>query len=167
LKFNNEQAVTGGILTIPLLSASLAGASVGAELEILEARFFTAIVLLAILTTLPGPLVAKSFVHRMKIHFPAGIKDIDKFIYSTEPKAEEESIVYESRYVKDWDEEEADDITAIYELEEIPEEGLEPEMLEKEAYDMMDVFQDEVEEEEEEVDEEIHQHHHQKIHAKK
>jgi len=147
LKFDAEHAVTAGILTIPLLSASLAGAQVGKEIGILDGKYFTAIVLLAVLTTLPGPIVAKYFVHKMKVHFPKGIDGIEQFIYSVEPAPTKSDTVYEMMYSTDTDPDIIED--AIYELVEIPEEGLEPEILEREAYDMIDVFEDEEHEEEE------------------
>jgi Kef-type K+ transport system membrane component KefB len=150
LKFNTEQAVTGGILTIPLLSASLAGAQVGKELGILEDRFFTAVVLLAVLTTLPGPLIAKSLVHQMKIHFPKGHDDIDRYIYSVEPLPVKRAGIYEMMYSTDKEAHVIED--AIYEMVAVPEEGLEPEILEREAYDMIDIFEDEEHEEEERVE---------------
>lgn len=155
LKFNSEQAVTGGILTIPLLSASLAGASVGHEVGILTDEYFTAIVLMAVLTTIPGPIIAKNFVHRMKIHFPAGHSDIDKYVYTVEPEEKKDDFLYEVMYETDAD---GETYSMVYQMDEIPEEGLEPQLLEREAFDMMDVFQDEIDEEEHLTDEEIKQH---------
>jgi Kef-type K+ transport system membrane component KefB len=61
-------SISGGLLTVPMLSATLAGGAVGVELGILEPRFFNAIVILCVVTTLCGLTFAKPLLAK---HLPA------------------------------------------------------------------------------------------------
>lgn len=67
--FGNDKGLCAGLMTVPQLSATLAAAAIGKELGILDEQFFNAIVLLAVLTTLPAPILVKLIISRRKITF--------------------------------------------------------------------------------------------------
>ena len=67
--FSNHKGVLAGLMTIPQLSATLAAAAVGLQLQIIDARFFNAIVCLSIITTLPVPTLVKILINKWKVPF--------------------------------------------------------------------------------------------------
>ena len=67
--FANDQGICAGLMTVPQLSATLAAASIGKELGMLDANFFNAIVILSIVTTLPIPTLVRLIVERRRIQF--------------------------------------------------------------------------------------------------
>lgn len=67
--FSNAKGLCAGLMTIPQLSATLAAAAVGLELQIIEPSFFNAIVCLSIVTTLPVPTLVKLLILRLNIQF--------------------------------------------------------------------------------------------------
>ncbi len=67
--FSNIKGLCAGLMTVPQLSATLAAASIGKELGMLDANFFNAIVILSIVTTLPVPTLVRLIIERSNITF--------------------------------------------------------------------------------------------------
>lgn len=67
--FPSAQGVCAGLMTVPQLSATLAAASIGKSLGILDTNFFNAIVILSIITTLPVPTLVRLLIKRKHIEF--------------------------------------------------------------------------------------------------
>ncbi len=68
-KFPGSQAFCAGLMTVPQLSATLAAASIGKELGMLDANFFNAIIILSIVTTLPVPTLVRIIIERTRAPF--------------------------------------------------------------------------------------------------
>ena len=56
-------------MTVPQLSATLAAAAIGKDAGILDDRFFNAIIILSIITTLPIPSLVRAVLHYGKNEF--------------------------------------------------------------------------------------------------
>jgi Kef-type K+ transport system membrane component KefB len=69
--FSNPKGICAGLMTVPQLSATLAAAAVALQLNMLEARFFNAIVCLSILTTMPVPTLVRLLIVKKQITFDA------------------------------------------------------------------------------------------------
>jgi len=69
--FSNAKAICAGLMTVPQLSATLAAAAVALQLQMLELRFFNAIVCLSILTTMPVPTLLRVLIVKKGIQFVA------------------------------------------------------------------------------------------------
>jgi Kef-type K+ transport system membrane component KefB len=67
--FGHKKGVCAGLMTVPQLSATLAAATVGLELQILDPTFFNVIVCLSIVTTLPVPTLVNIAIERWNIKF--------------------------------------------------------------------------------------------------
>lgn len=67
--FSNRKGFLAGLMTVPQLSATLAAAAVGLQLQIIDARFFNAIVCLSIITTLPVPLLVRVLIEKWQLKF--------------------------------------------------------------------------------------------------
>lgn len=67
--FSHKKAICAGLMTVPQLTATLAAAAVGLELEIIDQRFFNAIVCLSIATTIPVPTLVRLLIIKGKITF--------------------------------------------------------------------------------------------------
>ena len=68
-KYPGSQAFCAGLMTVPQLSATLAAASIGKELGMLDANFFNAVIILSIVTTLPIPTLVRLIIERIKTPF--------------------------------------------------------------------------------------------------
>lgn len=64
LKYSKLKSFCGGLLTVPSLTASLVGATIGRELGILSEGFFVAIVVMALLTSTIIPIYVKNLVSK-------------------------------------------------------------------------------------------------------
>ena len=67
--FSSSQGVAAGLMTVPQLSATLAAAAIGKDLGMLDEKFFNAIIILSIVTTLPIPSLVKLLISRSKADF--------------------------------------------------------------------------------------------------
>ncbi len=67
--FSSLKGLCAGLMTVPQLSATLAAASIGKELGILDENFFNAIIVLSIVTTLPIPSLVRFVITRGKLTF--------------------------------------------------------------------------------------------------
>lgn len=67
--FSNGHGLAAGLMTVPQLSATLAAAAIGKELGMLDGKFFNAIIILSIVTTLPIPTLVRLLIERRKLHF--------------------------------------------------------------------------------------------------
>ena len=67
--FSRSQGLAAGLMTVPQLSATLAAAAIGKEIGLLDGRFFNAIIILSIVTTLPIPSLVKLVISRGKDNF--------------------------------------------------------------------------------------------------
>ncbi|MFO7827540.1 MAG: cation:proton antiporter [Bacteroidales bacterium] len=67
--FSNRKGVLAGLMTVPQLSATIAAAAVGLSLNIIPDKFFNAIIILSILTTIPIPIILKVFIIKAKVRF--------------------------------------------------------------------------------------------------
>ena len=67
--FGHKKGVCAGLMTVPQLSATLAAATVGLELQIIDPNFFNAMVCLSIITTLPVPTLVNIAIERWNIKF--------------------------------------------------------------------------------------------------
>ncbi|HPG30159.1 MAG TPA: cation:proton antiporter [bacterium] len=86
--FSNKKSVCAGLMTVPQLSATLAAAAVGLELNIIDKVFFNSIVFLSIVTTIPVPILIKIFIEKGNIKFDS-IED--KLNIIKEPENKEDS----------------------------------------------------------------------------
>ncbi len=62
--FDNRQGLCAGLMTVPQLSATLAAATVGKNLNMLDDNFFNAIIILSIVTTIPIPSLVRFIIYR-------------------------------------------------------------------------------------------------------
>jgi Kef-type K+ transport system membrane component KefB len=79
--FGHKKAFCAGLMTVPQLSATLAAATVGLELQIIDSTFFNAIICLSIITTLPIPTMVKIVIDRWGLSFDRPedrISDLDE-----------------------------------------------------------------------------------------
>lgn len=67
--FNDKKGFLAGLMTVPQLSATLAAAAVGLQLQIIDSRFFNAIVCLSIVTTLPVPWLVRVLIKKWNVSF--------------------------------------------------------------------------------------------------
>jgi len=67
--FSSSQGLAAGLMTVPQLSATLAAAAIGKDLGMLDEKFFNAIIILSIVTTLPIPSLVKLVISRSKADF--------------------------------------------------------------------------------------------------
>mgnify|MGYP000910980677 CR=1 FL=1 len=82
--FDYKKGLCAGLMTVPLLSATLAAAAVALQLQMISAIFFNAIVCLSILTTLPIPSVVKLVIKKGNIQFGQADDEVTAMI----PEAE-------------------------------------------------------------------------------
>lgn len=68
--FKNRAAIAAGLMTVPQLSATLTAAAIGNNLGIIDAKFFNAIIILSIVTTLPIPSLVKMVIFRGRKTIP-------------------------------------------------------------------------------------------------
>uniref|UniRef100_A9A6D9 Sodium/hydrogen exchanger n=1 Tax=Methanococcus maripaludis (strain C6 / ATCC BAA-1332) TaxID=444158 RepID=A9A6D9_METM6 len=64
LDYNKLKSFCGGLLTVPSLTASLVGATLGRDLGILPEKFFVAVVVIALLTSTVAPIYVKNLVSK-------------------------------------------------------------------------------------------------------
>ena len=67
--FSRSQGLAAGLMTVPQLSATLAAAAIGKEIGLLDGKFFNAIIILSIVTTLPIPSLVKLVISKGKDNF--------------------------------------------------------------------------------------------------
>ena len=67
--YGNKSSLAAGLMTVPQLSATLAAAAIGKDAGILDDRFFNAIIILSIITTLPIPSLVRFVLHYGKTEF--------------------------------------------------------------------------------------------------
>ena len=67
--FSRSQGLAAGLMTVPQLSATLAAAAIGKEIGLLDGKFFNAIIVLSIITTLPIPSLVKLVISKGKDNF--------------------------------------------------------------------------------------------------
>jgi len=67
--FSNAHGLCAGLMTVPQLSATLAAATVGKNLNMLDNNFFNAIVVLSIVTTIPIPSLVRGIIEHRKLKF--------------------------------------------------------------------------------------------------
>lgn len=67
--FSNMHGLCAGLMTVPQLSATLAAATVGKHLNMLDNNFFNAIVVMSIVTTIPIPSLVRAIITRRKLKF--------------------------------------------------------------------------------------------------
>lgn len=72
---SNAKGLCAGLMTVPQLSATLAAASIGKELGMLNDNFFNAIIILSIVTTLPIPSLVKWVISAFNIKFEDQLAD--------------------------------------------------------------------------------------------
>ena len=60
--FRHRAGIAAGLMTVPQLSATLTAAAIGRNLDIIDAQFFNAIVILSIVTTLPVPNLVRAVI---------------------------------------------------------------------------------------------------------
>ena len=81
--YSNKASLAAGLMTVPQLSATLAAAAIGKDTGILDDRFFNAIIILSIITTLPIPSLVRAvlnygrneFVELSDFQVPNVVKD--------------------------------------------------------------------------------------------
>ncbi len=69
--FTNMHGLCAGLMTVPQLSATLAAATIGKQLNMLDDNFFNAIVVLSIVTTIPVPALVRAIITRKRLKFSA------------------------------------------------------------------------------------------------
>ncbi|MBO4304126.1 MAG: cation:proton antiporter [Lentisphaeria bacterium] len=62
--FGNRHGLCAGLMTVPQLSATLAAATVGKNLNMISDNFFNAIIILSIVTTIPVPSLVRFIIYR-------------------------------------------------------------------------------------------------------
>lgn len=67
--FENKKGICAGLMTVPQLSATLAAAAVGKNLNMLDDNFFNAIIILSIVTTIPIPSLVRWIITKGKLKF--------------------------------------------------------------------------------------------------
>ena len=67
--YSNKAGLAAGLMTVPQLSATLAAASIGKDAGILDDRFFNAIIILSIITTLPIPSLVRAVLNYKRNEF--------------------------------------------------------------------------------------------------
>ena len=67
--FSHLKGLCAGVMTVPQLSATLAAAAIGKELEMLDNNFFNAIIVLSIVTTLPVPNLVRWMIEHYHLRF--------------------------------------------------------------------------------------------------
>lgn len=67
--FTDRQALCGGMMTVPQLSATVAAALIATNLGILDKTFFNAIVVLSLCTAIPFPPLVRLFIVRGHVPF--------------------------------------------------------------------------------------------------
>ncbi|MBR6471695.1 MAG: cation:proton antiporter [Victivallales bacterium] len=73
--FRNAEGLCAGFMTVPQLSATLAAAAIGKNLNILDGNFFNAIIILSIVTTLPVPSIVRAIIRKNNLKFKQVSKD--------------------------------------------------------------------------------------------
>jgi len=86
--FTNAKGLCAGLMTVPQLTATLAAATVGYELNMIDHRFLNAIVILSIVTTIPVPTLVKFLIDKLGIRFDTA----DDSITTAVSEVEEELI---------------------------------------------------------------------------
>jgi len=81
-KFPLKKSVGFGFATIPQLSATLASAVVGKELGILPESVFNSIIILTIITTFLGPVIARNLLFPGLKHHEREFLSIEEYIHS-------------------------------------------------------------------------------------
>jgi Kef-type K+ transport system membrane component KefB len=84
-KFSNAKGLCAGLMTVPQLSATLAAAAVALQLDMIEPRFFNAIVCLSILTTIPVPTLVRMLIIRKNIKFDSLDEKVEAIFEEVEP----------------------------------------------------------------------------------
>ena len=67
--YSNKASLAAGLMTVPQLSATLAAAAIGKDTGILDDRFFNAIIILSIITTLPIPSLVRAVLNYKRNEF--------------------------------------------------------------------------------------------------
>lgn len=67
--FSAGKGLCAGLMTVPQLSATLAAAAIGKNLDMLSDDFFNAIIVLSIITTLPIPNLVRFVIEKFKLDF--------------------------------------------------------------------------------------------------
>ena len=62
--FGRRAGLAAGLMTVPQLSATLTAAAIGKGLGILDERFFNAVIVLSIVTTLPVPSMVRALLFK-------------------------------------------------------------------------------------------------------
>ena len=62
--FRGRAGLAAGLMTVPQLSATLTAAAIGKGLGILDERFFNAVIVLSIVTTLPVPSLVRALLFK-------------------------------------------------------------------------------------------------------
>ncbi len=67
--YDKVKSVIGGLFTIPKISATLVAASVGISLGIIDNRFFVAIIILSLITSMITPILIKNYYQKNRDYF--------------------------------------------------------------------------------------------------
>lgn len=67
--YSHKASLAAGLMTVPQLSATLAAAAIGKDTGILDDRFFNAIIILSIITTLPIPSLVRAVLNYKRNEF--------------------------------------------------------------------------------------------------
>ncbi len=86
--FRGMSGLCAGLMTVPQLSATLAAASIGKSLGMLDDNFFNAIIILSIVTTLPVPNLVRWVIGHYQLQF----EDVDKEAYRIPDRIEDDLI---------------------------------------------------------------------------
>ena len=81
--YSHKASLAAGLMTVPQLSATLAAAAIGKDAGILDDRFFNAVIIMSIITTLPIPSLVRAvlnygrneFVELSDFQVPNVVKD--------------------------------------------------------------------------------------------
>ncbi len=87
--FSNAQGVCAGMMTVPQLSATLAAAAIGKNMQILDGNFFNAIIILSIVTTLPVPSLVRWIIDRFHLDFDE-IPAQSPNVFTVRPKGQDD-----------------------------------------------------------------------------
>lgn len=76
--FRERAGLAAGLMTVPQLSATLTAAAIGKGLGILDERFFNAVIILSIVTTLPVPSLVRAILFKRGVRNGSeGLDDFD------------------------------------------------------------------------------------------
>ncbi len=91
--FRDAAGFCAGFMTVPQLSATLAAAAIGKDLNMLNDTFFNAIVILSVVTTLPVPNIVRWIIVHYKLKFDHSPEDNQQGVAYELPEEESDELI--------------------------------------------------------------------------